>query len=73
MPELHKIYKGTVTGIKDFGAFIQFQQFKGMVHISQFVNYRLEAVSQAVRLKDEVWVKVISLDDNKVGYGFCVG
>ncbi len=58
------IYKGTVTRIMDFGAFITIAQGKeGLCHISQLDEKRVEKVSDVLKLGDEVFVKVTSIDE----------
>ncbi len=61
--EVGKIYRGKVTSIKAFGAFVEILPGKeGLVHISQFVPRRLEKVTDVVREGDEINVKVIEID-----------
>jgi polyribonucleotide nucleotidyltransferase len=41
-PEVGEIYQGTVVGLKDFGAFVNFFGPKdGLVHVSQMANERV--------------------------------
>ena len=63
-PEIGAIFKGTVTRLLKFGAFVEFAPGKeGLVHISQLDNKRIPTVEDAVHIGDEVWVKVIEIDD----------
>ncbi len=63
-PEIGAIYKGKVTRIVDFGAFIEIAPGKeGLCHISQLDVKRLNKVTDAVNVNDEVFVKVTDIDD----------
>jgi polyribonucleotide nucleotidyltransferase len=62
--EVGKIYHGKVTGIKDFGAFVEILPGKdGLVHISQLADYRVNAVEDVLKMGEMVWVKCIGVDD----------
>lgn len=63
-PEVGAIYKGRVTRIMDFGAFVEIAPGKeGLVHISRLDVKRTEKVTDVVNVDDEVIVKVIEIDD----------
>ncbi len=63
-PEVGSIYKGVVTRIMDFGAFVEIAPGKeGLVHISHLDVKRTEKVEDAVNIGDEVIVKVREIDD----------
>lgn len=63
-PEVGAIYKGKVTRIMDFGAFVEIAPGKeGLVHISRLDVKRTEKVTDAVNVGDEVMVKVLEIDD----------
>lgn len=63
-PEVGAIYKGKVTRIMDFGAFIEIAPGKeGLCHISKLDVKRVEKVSDVVKLDDEILVKVTEIDD----------
>jgi polyribonucleotide nucleotidyltransferase len=62
--EIGKTYKGTVTGIKDFGAFVEIMPgTEGMVHISELSDGFVGQVTDVVKMGDSIEVKVISIDD----------
>ena len=65
-PEVGKIYNGKVVKIVEFGAFINFLGRDGLVHISELSSHRVGQVSDILSLGDEVKVKVISFDKNKI-------
>ena len=52
-----KIYEGLVTGIKDFGAFVEiFSKTSGLLHISQISHKRINQVSDVLKEGDKVKV-----------------
>ena len=68
-PKMFKIYDGTVTGVKDFGAFVNLQGVKGrvdgLVHVSAMqegakVNHPSDLVSRGQPVK----VKVITIQND---------
>ncbi|MFZ8929158.1 MAG: polyribonucleotide nucleotidyltransferase [Pseudohongiellaceae bacterium] len=62
--EVGKLYKGIVSKIVDFGAFVTILPGKdGLVHISQISQERVENVGDHLREKQEVVVKVLKIDD----------
>ena len=62
-PEVGAIYTGTVTGIKEFGCFVEYAPGKeGMVHISKIAPRRIEKVEDVLKVGDVVRVKYIGLD-----------
>ena len=63
-PEVGEVYTGKVTGIKEFGCFVEYAPGKeGMVHISKITNRRLEKVEDAgIEVGTVVKVKYLGLD-----------
>jgi len=62
--EVGRMYRGKVVGIKEFGAFVEILPDKdGLLHISEMADYRVKNVEDVVKMGDEVWVKVIGVDD----------
>ena len=63
-PEPGSFYKGVVTRIMDFGAFVEIAPGKeGLVHVSRLDVKRVEKVEDVVAVGDEVIVKVTEIDD----------
>ena len=63
-PEVGAIYKGVVTRLMSFGAFVEIAPGKeGLVHISKLDVKRTEKVEDCVNVGDEVIVKVTEIDD----------
>ena len=62
--EVGKIYKGVVTRIESYGAFIDVLPGKsGMCHISKISYDRIDKVEDVLKIGDEVTVKVINIDE----------
>ncbi|HUJ11818.1 MAG TPA: polyribonucleotide nucleotidyltransferase [Verrucomicrobiae bacterium] len=62
--EVGRVYRGKVVGIKEFGAFVEILPDKdGLLHISEIADYRVKKVEDVLKLGDEVWVKVLGVDD----------
>jgi polyribonucleotide nucleotidyltransferase len=62
-PEPGAYYKGKVTRLMDFGAFVEIAPGKeGLVHISRLDKRRVEKVEDVIAVGDEVIVKVIEID-----------
>jgi len=63
MPEVGRIYSGTVKTIKDFGAFVEILPgTDGMVHISELAPQRVAKVEDVLKEGDKVLVKVLEVD-----------
>ncbi len=63
-PEVGEIYKGKVVKTVDFGAFVNFFGSRdGLVHISELAKERTRQVNDVVKEGDEVYVKVLGIDD----------
>jgi len=62
--EIGKLYKGVVSKIVDFGAFVTILPGKdGLVHISQIAQERVENVTDFLKEKQEIVVRVLKIDD----------
>jgi len=63
VPEIGDVYEGTVKGIKEFGAFVEFLPGKqGLLHISEIMWKRLESMDNVFNEGDKVKVKLIGVD-----------
>jgi polyribonucleotide nucleotidyltransferase len=62
--EVGKIYKGKVTRILNFGAFVEILPGKeGLCHISQLAEQHVRKVEDVVHEGDELTVKVVEIDN----------
>ena len=67
--EVGAIVEGEVTGITNFGAFVQLHEGKvGLIHISEVSNVYVKDVHDFLKEHDKVKVKVLSIDERgKIG------
>ncbi|PHV71647.1 RNA-binding protein S1 [Sporanaerobium hydrogeniformans] len=64
--QVGQIIEGTVTGIKPFGAFISLDgTTQGLVHISHITQGYLSNINDAIKVGDQVKVKILSIDSEK--------
>ncbi len=65
--ELGKTYLGKVVRIVDFGAFVEiFPGTDGLLHISEIAEHRVAKVRDELKEGDQLMVKVIAIEGNKV-------
>ncbi|MCL5005540.1 MAG: polyribonucleotide nucleotidyltransferase [Acidobacteria bacterium] len=65
--ELGKTYLGKVVRLADFGAFVEiFPGTDGLLHISEIAEHRIRDVRDELKEGDQLLVKVISIDGNKI-------
>ncbi len=61
------IIEGAVTGVVDFGAFIEFgDKLEGLVHISELAWQRIENPRTFIKVGDKVKAKIISIDGSRL-------
>ncbi|MEO8197159.1 MAG: S1 RNA-binding domain-containing protein, partial [Thermoanaerobaculia bacterium] len=64
VPEIGKLYTGTVRRVEAYGCFVEIMPgTDGLVHISELAPYRVRETSDVVKEGDELTVKVIDIDD----------
>src|SRR5580658_8622275 len=62
--EVGKLYTGRVTGIKDFGCFVECTPGKeGLVHISELADFRVRRTEDVVKMGDMIWIKCVGIDE----------
>jgi ATP-dependent RNA helicase DHX8/PRP22 len=71
-PILYKVYDGHVTGVKDFGAFVNIHGVKGkvdgLVHVSALVEgQRVNHPSDLVSRGQPVKVKIVKIEGTRIG------
>ncbi|MFH0853382.1 MAG: S1 RNA-binding domain-containing protein [bacterium] len=65
--EIGQIVTGKITGVVDFGAFVEFDEgLEGLVHISELAWQRVEDPHYLVKVDDTVKTKIIGVDGNKI-------
>ncbi|WP_027701704.1 polyribonucleotide nucleotidyltransferase [Metaclostridioides mangenotii] len=63
-PEVGQVYKGKVSRIMNFGAFVEILPGKeGLLHISHIAHERVAKVEDVLNIGDEVEVKVTEIDE----------
>lgn len=66
--ELGSKLEGKVTGITHFGAFVLLPSGEtGLVHISEISDSYVRDINEHLKINDPVTVKVINLDNGKIG------
>ena len=58
--------KGVVTGVVDFGAFVNVEGIEGLVHISEISWERVNNPSDYVKVGDSIEAKIISIDKERL-------
>ncbi len=58
--------KGTVTGVIDFGAFVNVDGIEGLIHISEISWERVENPRDYVKTGDTVEAKIIAIDKDRL-------
>ena len=63
VPEVGKVYNGTIKSIVSFGAFVEILPGKeGLLHISEIDWKRIESVESVLEEGQEIQVKLIDID-----------
>jgi polyribonucleotide nucleotidyltransferase len=67
-PEVGAIYKGTVSRVTDFGAFVEILPgTDGLLHVSEMAHHRVDVVTDVMKEGDTVEVKVLEVGrDGKI-------
>lgn len=56
------VVMGTVTGLRDFGAFVNIGGADGLIHVSELAWHRVDHPRDVLRVGDQIEVYVLSLD-----------
>jgi polyribonucleotide nucleotidyltransferase len=65
--EIGKTYLGKVVRLAEFGAFVEiFPGTDGLLHISEISEQRIRDVRDELKLGDQVLVKVLAIEGNKI-------
>lgn len=69
-----KIYKGRVTNMKVFGAFVFIRGIKGknegLIHLTELSNKRIQDPESVVKRNDEIFVKVLSVTGKRISLSY---
>ncbi len=67
VPEVGKTYLGKVVRLAEFGAFVEiFPGTDGLLHVSEIAEHRVKEVKDELREGDQILVKVISIEGNRI-------
>jgi small subunit ribosomal protein S1 len=58
--------EGVITGVIDFGAFVNVEGIEGLIHISEISWERVEDPKQYVKTGDKVQAKIIAIDKDRL-------
>lgn len=62
--QVGRVYRGRVSSVKDFGAFVEILPGKdGLCHISELAEEYVSSVGDICSVGDEMYVKVIAIDE----------
>jgi len=61
-----EVVKGVVTGIVDFGAFVNVDGIEGLIHISEISWERVAQVTDKLKIGDIIEAKIISIDKDRL-------
>lgn len=64
--EVGDVVKGVVTGVIDFGAFVNVDGIEGLIHISEISWERVEDPNKYVKTGDNVEAKIIAIDKERL-------
>lgn len=59
------VVKGTVTGLRDFGAFVNLGGADGLIHVSELAWHRIDHPRDVLAVGEEIDVYVLNLDYDK--------
>jgi small subunit ribosomal protein S1 len=59
------VVRGTVTGIRDFGAFVDLGGADGLIHVSELAWHRVEHPNEIIEVGQELEVYVLELDASR--------
>lgn len=66
--KIGSIVEGVVTGITNFGAFVQLPSGEtGLVHISEVADSYVDDINDYFKKSDQVKVKILSVEGSKIG------
>lgn len=61
-----EIVEGVVTGVIDFGAFVNINGVEGLIHISEISWGRVEDPHKHIKVAEKLKVKIIAIDNERV-------
>lgn len=62
---VNDIIKVEVTGIKEYGAFVKYNEYAGLIHISEFSDDYVKNISSIVSVGEIINVMVLDIDEKE--------
>jgi len=62
--QVGEVRKGTVSGLRDFGAFVNLGGADGLIHISELAWHRVDHPREVLKVGDEIDVYVMRVDED---------
>lgn len=59
------IVKVTVTGVQKYGAFVNTENYDGLIHISEISYGYVRNVNDYLKVGDKIYVEVVDVDDKE--------
>ncbi len=63
--QIGQVVEGTVTGIRPFGAFVEFDGNSGLLHVSQISNKRIDDINNILAVGQTVKVLIADLNEGE--------
>lgn len=63
--QIGEVVSGIITGIKDYGAFVQVEDYCGLIHISEFSDGFVRNINDIVAIGDVVSVEVLEVNEEE--------
>lgn len=61
--EIGQLVEGTITGLKPFGAFVEFDRVTGLLHINQISKNYVDSLSHLFQIGQSIKAVIVDLDD----------
>lgn len=58
------VIKVTVTGVQKYGAFVNVDDYEGLIHISEISYGYVKNVNDYVKIGDEIFAEIVDVDEN---------
>ena len=58
------VIKATVTGVQKYGAFVNTEDYEGLIHISEISYGFVKNVNDYLKVGDNIFVEVVEVDDD---------
>ena len=59
------IIKVVVTSVKPYGAFVKYENYKGLIHISMINGKYIKDINDYFKIGQEIYTEIVSIDEEK--------